>query len=57
MAQQENDKSYDVYINRLRCLIKNCQYGALENDIMGQDQIGQDQMFDQKSQFERTALE
>lgn len=34
MAEQEQDESYDIYINRLRSLIKNCQYGALEDDIL-----------------------
>lgn len=32
-AKQENDESYDVYIGRLRGLIKNCQYG----DVLAKD--------------------
>lgn len=34
LAKQNDDESYDAYINRLRGLIKNCNYGDLENDLL-----------------------
>lgn len=34
MAHQEESETYDAYINRLRGLIKNCQYGAIEDDLL-----------------------
>ncbi|XP_037958998.1 uncharacterized protein K02A2.6-like [Teleopsis dalmanni] len=34
MAKQEQHETYDEYFNKLRGLIKNAQYGQLENDLM-----------------------
>lgn len=34
MAKQEDDESYDAYINRLRGLIKTCEYKELEDDLL-----------------------
>lgn len=34
MAKQDMDESYDEYFNRLRSLIKNAQYGPLEDDLL-----------------------
>ncbi|XP_037960205.1 uncharacterized protein LOC119689442 [Teleopsis dalmanni] len=34
MAKQEQHETYDEYFNKLRGLIKNAQYGPLENDLM-----------------------
>lgn len=34
VAKQNDDESYDAYINRLRGLIKKCDYGQLEDDLL-----------------------
>lgn len=34
MAKQDDDESYDAYINRLRGLIKTCEYKELEDDLL-----------------------
>lgn len=34
MAKQEEDEAYDEYFNRLRGMIKNAQYGALQDDLL-----------------------
>lgn len=34
LAKQNDDESYDTYINRLRGLIKKCEYGQLEEDLL-----------------------
>lgn len=34
LAKQENDEPYDVYFDRLRGLIKHCEYGELLNDLL-----------------------
>lgn len=34
LASQDVDESNDVYVNRLRGLVKNCQYGDLEDDLL-----------------------
>lgn len=34
MANQGQEESYDEYFNRLRGLIKNAQYGQLQNDLL-----------------------
>lgn len=32
-AKQGDDESYDVYINRLRALVKTCDYGTMQDDL------------------------
>lgn len=34
MAKQDEEESYDEYFNRFRGLIKNAQYGQLEEDLL-----------------------
>lgn len=34
MAKQNDEENYSDYFNRLKSLIKNCQYGSLEKDLL-----------------------
>lgn len=34
LAKQEMDEDIDTYINRLRKLIKNCEYGAMQDELL-----------------------
>lgn len=31
---QEQDKTFDIYLNKLRYLVKICKYGALEDELL-----------------------
>lgn len=34
ISKEEDDESYSKYFDRLKTLIKNCQYGQIENYIL-----------------------
>lgn len=34
LVTQDSDETSDMHVNRLRGLIRNCQYGALEDDLL-----------------------